>query len=345
MNNFEIAGRLIGPGTPPLVIAEIGINHSGSLEAAIEIADAAINAGAEVIKHQTHIPADEMSKEARFIKPGNSNLPIYEIIESCALDEEEEFHLKNHVLSKGRIFISTPFSRQAVHRIAKMDLPAIKIGSGECNNLPLLKLIIQLGKPIIMSTGMNSIESIKPSVDLIRAAKLPFVLMHCTNLYPTPEKLIRLDGIRELKDSFPDAIVGLSDHSLTNYPAIAAVALGAQVVERHFTDTRKRQGPDIPCSMTPSELKELINAVKIVAEARGGSKDDIEEEDVTRNFAFASVVSTRDIKPGEILDSENIWVKRPSGGAFQANQLEELYGRTAAKMIENDSQLTLDDVL
>ena len=345
MSSFEIAGRVVGEGAEPLVIAEIGINHNGSLDTAIQIADAAIKAGAEIIKHQTHIASDEMSKEARFVKPGNSNRPIYEIIESCSLSEHEEFELRDYVLSKGRIFISTPFSRLAVERISRMDLPAIKIGSGECNNLPLVKLIVQLNRPIILSTGMNSIAAIRPTVELIRSAKLPFALMHCTNLYPTPDKLIRLDGILELKNSFPDAVVGISDHSLTNYPAIAAVALGAQIIERHFTDSRERSGPDIPCSMTPPELSELISASKIVAQARGGNKDDIDEEQITRNFAFASVVATRNINAGEVLSPENIWVKRPSGGSFQANQLEELYGKIAARLIQSDTQLLTGDIL
>ncbi len=345
MPSFELAGRLVGDGCEPLVIAEIGINHGGSIEVALQMAESAINAGAEVIKHQTHIASDEMSFEAKSIKPGNSDLPIYNIIEACQLNEVEEFQLRDFVHSKGRIFISTPFSRMAVQRIHKMNLPAVKIGSGECNNLPLIKLIVQLKKPIILSTGMNSIEAIRPAVDIIRAAGIPFALMHCTNLYPAPDYLIRLDGILELKKFFPDAVLGLSDHSLTNYPAIASIALGAQIIERHFTDSRERSGPDIPCSMTPSELSELITATKIVSHAKGGNKDDIEEEQVTRNFAFASVVATRDISPGELLSPDNIWVKRPSGGAFPADQLEKLYGKVAATFIQNDTQLFKENVI
>ena len=344
MPNFNIGNRVIGKGSDPLIIAEIGINHGGSLTEAIKLADAAINAGAEVIKHQTHIPEDEMSEEAKHVIPGNSDKSIFEIISECALNEKDEFELMNFVKSKGVLFISTPFSREAVRRIAKMDLPAVKIGSGECNNLPLVKLIVSLGKPIILSTGMNSIETIKPAVEIIRASKLPFALLHCTNLYPTAARNIRLGSIKELELNFPDAVIGLSDHSISNFPAIGAMALGAKIIERHFTDSKERIGPDISCSMTPAELIELRAAAGIIAQAMGGNKRQIEEEKVTSNFAFASVVATRDIVENEVLTQENIWVKRPSGGGFPAAEFESLLGKKAIRRISSNTQLQAGDV-
>ena len=344
MPSFYIGRRLVGGDSDPLVIAEIGINHGGSFEAAIEIARSAINAGAEIIKHQTHIASDEMSSEAKNVIPGNSDKPIYEIIEECSLTEEEEFKLKEFVEQSGRMFISTPFSRAAVERIRRMNLPAIKIGSGECNNYPLVKLVANLGKPVILSTGMNTIESISKSVQILRNAKIPFALLHCTNLYPTPEKLIRLGAIKDLRDAFPDAVLGLSDHSTTNYPAIASVALGAKILERHYTDTYDRKGPDIPCSMDESALRELISSSRIVSEASGGKKGRIEAERVTEDFAYASVVSIRDIKEGEKLSQDNIWVKRPSGGDFPAYRFEELIGRVAIRDISSNRQLKETDL-
>jgi N-acetylneuraminate synthase len=344
MPSFYIGDRLVGGESDPLVIAEIGINHSGSIDVAIEMARAAISSGAEIIKHQTHIPADEMSSEAKSVRPGNSDKPIYQIIEECSLSEEEEFELKKFVEGQGAMFISTPFSRAAVTRIAKMNLPAVKIGSGECNNYPLVKLIAQLGKPIILSTGMNTIQSIAKSVQIIRSHNLPFALMHCTNLYPTPANHIRLGAIKDLETAFPEAVLGLSDHSTSNYPAIAAVALGAQIIERHFTDSMSRPGPDISCSMDPDSLKELIFATKIVKSASGGHKNRIEAEQVTENFAFASVVSIKSIKEGEFLTYENVWVKRPSGGDFTAEAFESVLGRKAARDIPSDVQLSKDDL-
>ncbi|WP_186823283.1 N-acetylneuraminate synthase family protein, partial [Flavobacterium psychrophilum] len=165
MNPYiEIAGRKIGANFPPLVIAEIGINHEGSLQVAKEMVAAAHRAGAEVVKHQTHIVADEMCGAAKKVIPGNATVSIYEIMERCALNEADELELKNYVESLGMIFISTPFSRAAAERLKKFDIPAYKIGSGECNNYPLLEHIATFGKPVILSTGMNTIESIAKAV-------------------------------------------------------------------------------------------------------------------------------------------------------------------------------------
>ena len=141
MNFFSIKNRIIGDNYPPVVIAEIGINHEGSLKTALEMVDAAIESGAEIIKHQTHVVEDEMSFEAKNVIPGNADVSIYEIMERCALTEEEEWELMNYVEKKGAIFISTPFSRKAVDRLIKFNIPAFKIGSGECNNYPLIKYI------------------------------------------------------------------------------------------------------------------------------------------------------------------------------------------------------------
>ena len=345
MNEFLIGNRMVGDNHPPLVIAEIGINHSGDLNEAIALAEVAINAGAEVIKHQTHIVDDEMSFEAKKIVPPNSNLSIYDIINNCALSEQDEFELMNFVVSRGAIFISTPFSRAAANRLAKFEVPAFKIGSGECNNYPLVRHIAKFGKPIILSTGMNSIESIRPSVEIMRKAKIPFALLHCTNIYPTPHKLVRLNAILELKKEFPDAVVGLSDHTTSNYTSFGAVSLGASILERHFTDNMKRLGPDISSSMDINALQQLIEGSRIIFEALSGDKSALPEESATISFAFASVVAIRDIQPGEVLSEENIWVKRPSGGDFSAREFDELLGKTAKNKLINGYQIKKIDLM
>ena len=208
-NSFiEICGRKIGYNYPPLVIVEIGINHEGSLKTAFEMVDAAYKAGAEIIKHQTHIVEDEMSKEAKKVVPGNTDVSIYDVMERCSLNEEDELKLKEYVESKGMIFISTPFSRAAVDRLERMDVKAYKIGSGECNNYPLIEYISSLGKPIILSTGMNDIESIRKSVNIMEKYNVKYCLLHCTNLYPTPANLVRLGGMLELEKEFPNAVIG-----------------------------------------------------------------------------------------------------------------------------------------
>ncbi|MDB5248663.1 MAG: N-acetylneuraminate synthase [Segetibacter sp.] len=341
---FEIAGRKIGYEYEPLVIAEIGINHEGSLAVAKEMADAAKAAGIEVVKHQTHIVEDEMSSAAKNTIPGNADVSIYEIMRRCSLNEEDELELKNYVESLGMIFISTPFSRAAADRLHKWDVPAYKIGSGECNNYPLLNHIASFGKPVILSTGMNTIESIAKAVAVFNKHNVPFALLHTTNLYPTPNHLVRLGALTEIQHSFPDAVVGLSDHTLSNHACFGAVALGASVLERHFTDKMDRPGPDIICSMDLKAASELIEGSKIIALQRGGHKGPANEEQVTIDFAFATICTIKPIRKGDVFTKENIWVKRPGKGGILAEEYENVLGKTAAKDIEVDLQVNYEDI-
>lgn len=341
---IEIAGRKIGRDFPPLVIAEIGINHEGSLQAAIEMVDAAHAAGIEVVKHQTHIVDDEMSAAAKKVIPGNADISIYEIMKRCALSEPDEIKLKEYVESKGMIFISTPFSRAAANRLARMDVPAFKIGSGECNNYPLLKHIASFGKPVILSTGMNNIPSIQKAVQIFENAHVPVALLHTTNLYPTPPHLVRLGALEEMRQAFPDTVIGLSDHTTSNHACFGSVALGASILERHFTDSMDRPGPDIVNSMDPDSAAELITGSRLIWEMRGGSKEAAPEEAVTIDFAFASVVSIQKIEKGQSLTADNIWVKRPGTGEILAEHYDSLLGRTASRVILPDEQLSWDDI-
>ncbi|MFC5190272.1 N-acetylneuraminate synthase family protein [Algoriphagus aquatilis] len=342
--SFSIAGRMVGYDYPPLVIAEIGINHEGSLEVAKAMVDAAHRAGAEVVKHQTHIVEDEMSGAAKKTIPGNAKVSIYEIMERCALNESDELALKNYVESKGMIFISTPFSRAAADRLIKWDVPAFKIGSGECNNYPLLEHIADFGKPIIMSTGMNTIESIRKAVAIFEQRGVPYALLHTTNLYPTPDHLVRLGAMVEVQENFPNAVVGLSDHTLTNHACFGAVALGASILERHFTDHMDRPGPDIICSMDEKACKELIEGSRLLQLQRGGRKGPAEEEKVTIDFAFATICTIQSIKAGELFTKENIWVKRPGKGGILAEHYSEVLGRVAKTDLESDVQLLWNDI-
>ena len=340
---IEIAGRKIGAEYPPVVIAEIGINHEGSLEVAKEMVDAAFRAGVEIVKHQTHIVEDEMSGAAKKVIPGNADVSIYEIMERCSLSEQEEFQLKEYVESKGMIFISTPFSRAAAERLHQWDVPAYKIGSGECNNYPLLEHIASFGKPIILSTGMNTIESIAKAVSIFEKHQVQYALLHTTNLYPTPNRLVRLGAMQEMANHFSGTTFGLSDHTLTNHACLAAVALGASILERHFTDHMDRTGPDIICSMDEENCKALIEGSHIIWEQSGGTKGPAKEEQVTIDFAFATVCSIQTIKKGEVLSMENIWVKRPGTGTILAEHFNSILGKKATRNIENDEQLNWED--
>ncbi|MCL5128740.1 N-acetylneuraminate synthase family protein [Algibacter sp. L4_22] len=345
MNPYiEIAGRKIGQDFPPLVIAEIGINHEGSLQVAKQMVDAAKRAGVEVVKHQTHIVEDEMSGAAKQVIPGNADVSIYDIMERCSLNEEDELALKNYVESKGMIFISTPFSRAAAERLKKFDIPAYKIGSGECNNYPLLEHIAQFGKPVILSTGMNTIESVSKAVAIFDKYKVPIALLHTTNLYPTPIHLVRFGAMMELHEAFPEKVFGLSDHTLNNNACLGAVALGGSILERHFTDHMQRTGPDIVCSMDEQACKALIVNSAEMALMRGGTKEPAKEEQVTIDFAFATVCTIKPISKGDIFTKDNIWVKRPGTGKILADKFDSILGKKAANTIDNDVQLTWENI-
>lgn len=342
--SLQIGERLVGEDSPPLVIAELGINHGGLLATAFAMVDAAANAGVEVIKHQTHIIDDEMSGAAKDVKPGNADISIYEIMKECALSEQDEIKLKIYIESKGMIFISTPFSRAAADRLHMMDIAAYKIGSGECNNYPLIKHIAAFGKPIILSTGMNTINSVAKAVEIFEEHNVPYALLHTTNLYPTPFNLVRLGAMVELAEKFPNAVIGLSDHTINNLACFGAVALGASILERHFTDSMQREGPDIICSMDEGACRELIEGSSILMQERGGTKGPVKEEQATIDFAFATVVSIKPIKSGDVFSEENIWVKRPGTGPILAKYYEKILGKKATVDISVDQHVSPEQI-
>jgi len=336
---IQIGRRKIGPNFKPLVIFELGINHNGNLNFAKKIVDEAVKCGAEVIKHQTHIPEDEMSEEAKRIIPVHTKKNIYEIIKKCSLDEKEELELKKYVEKKGIIFLSTPFSRAAVDRLVKFKVKAFKIGSGECNNYPLVKYIASFKKPVIISTGMNNLKSIKKAINILKKNKVKYAILHTTNLYPTPHNLVRLNALNEIKENFPRVVYGLSDHTGDNYSSFAAVALGASIIEKHFIDKSSRKGPDITASVNSNQMKDLLRGVKLIHFSKPGGIKPVKEEKKTAEFAFASVVSNRDIKVGEILNKDNIWVRRPGTGDFSAENYVSLFGKKIKKSIKKNTQI------
>jgi len=341
-NCIEINGRLIGNNYKPLVIAEIGINHEGNFEKAVQMVEDAYSVGCECIKFQMHIPEEEMIYNS--VVPANANESIWDMMIRCSLSESEEKQLKKLVESKGMIYLSTPFSRLAADRLNNMNVSAFKIGSGECNNYPLVEHIAKFHKPVILSTGMNDICSISTSVDILRKCRIPYALLHCTSLYPTPYDKVRLGAVTELKNKFSDAVVGLSDHSMKNYTCFGAVALGASIVEKHFTSDKNWPGPDIPISITPNELKDLIIGTEAIFKATGGVKEILDDEEPTIKFAYASVVTIKPVKKGETLTKENIWVKRPGTGEVLATEFNRILGKVSLKDIPKNTQLTKDDI-
>jgi N-acetylneuraminate synthase len=323
-------------------MAEIGINHEGNFEKAIQMVDDAARAGCECVKFQCHVIDDEMIPNS--VVPGNAKETIWEIMSRCALPEADDVRLKKYVEDSGMIYLSTPFSRAAAERLERMGVPAYKIGSGECNNYPLIRHIAAFGKPVILSTGMNDIRSVEPAVAILRQADVPFALMHCTSMYPTPYDKVRLGALRDLAAAFPDAVLGLSDHSLGNYTCFAAVPLGASILEKHFTSDRTWPGPDVPISVTPSELQQLIEGTKAIQAALGGHKTILPDEKPTIDFAYACVVSICEIRAGEDLTEKNIWVKRPGTGEIKAVDYERVLGKKARSNIAQNTQIKWTDL-
>ena len=341
---MKIAHREIGPAHPPLVIAEIGINHGGSLDVAKEMVRLAAGAGCEMIKHQTHIVEDEMTDEAKQIFPPNADVSIWEVMAQCALGREDEAELKRYTEELGMIWISTPFSRAACDFLETLDVPAYKIGSGEADNLPLIRHIAKKGKPVILSTGMQTIDTMRASVAILEDAGIDYALLECTNLYPSPAEIVSLKGVTELKSAFPNAVVGFSDHSIGPEMALASVALGASILERHYTDSRYRKGPDISCSMDPAELRFLIDRSReIWIAANNDKKRTAPEEDVYR-FARASVVADADLPAGHVIAEADIWARRPGSGDIPGYDFDKVVGRTLATAVTRNQQLKWSDL-
>jgi sialic acid synthase SpsE len=333
---MKIGERAVGPEHPPLVIAEIGINHGGSLEVAKKMVTAARMVGCEAVKHQTHFVDDEMTEEAKFTFPPNADKSIWDVIEGCALSKDDEIELKKHAESLGLIYLSTPFSRSAADFLADIGVPGFKIGSGECNHLPLIRHIASYGKPVIMSTGMQSIDSLRRPVSILDESGVDYALLECTNLYPSPPESVSLKGIGELRQAFPKAVIGFSDHSIGPIMAISAVALGACILERHFTDTRYRIGPDITCSMDPAELRFIIDRSREVYTALHNEKTRTISEEAVYRFARGSIVADRELPSGHIITENDIWARRPGSGEISVEHFDLLIGaRTRSNLIRN----------
>ncbi len=341
---MKIANRTISPDHPPLVIAEIGINHSGSLKVAKEMARLAAASGCEMVKHQTHFVADEMTDEAKEIFPPNADVSIWEVMEQCALSKDDEIALKDYVESLGMIYISTPFSRAAADFLNDIDVPAFKIGSGEADNLPLIRHIATFGKPVIMSTGMQTIESVRASVQILEDAGVEYALLECTNLYPSPPEIVSLKGVTELQKAFPNAVVGFSDHSIGPEMALASVALGACILERHYTDSRYRAGPDIICSMDPAELRLLVDRSREIHTALHNDKQRTGPEEDVYRFARASVVADRDLPAGHVITEADIWARRPGSGEIAGYEFDKVVGKRLTRAVTRNEQLKWDDL-
>lgn len=334
--------KILKLNTRAAIISELGINHFGKLELAKKMIDNIFSAGGKIVKNQTHDLDHEMSIEAKKIKPGNANTSIYNVIKKNMMSFNNEIKLKKYAESKGMLYISTPFSKQSAKKLNKIGVKLFKIGSGEFNNLPLIKEVASYKKPMILSTGMNDMSSIKKTYELLKKLKADFAFMHCISDYPVKDKDLQLNVIKALKKKFPDIVIGYSDHSKSIVPSILSISYGAEIIEKHFAFDKSQKGPDIICSMDKNDLFLLNQASELVSNNKTNRVVTKNEKNVSK-FAFASVVSIKNINKGEYLTLDNIWVKRPGTGFFKAQDLNKVLGKKAKKKIFANIQIKKND--
>ncbi len=339
MTRIRIANRSIGEGEPCFIIAEAGINHNGNIVLAKRLIDAAKEAGADAVKFQTHLAQHEMLSQGP--TAGYVGESLFDLLKRVELSKEDHIELKRRAIEKQVMFLSTPFSREAVDLLEQVGVEAYKVGSGEMTNFPLLKYIASKGKPVILSTGMSSIDEIRETVNFLKGLTGDLVILHCISSYPPKYEDLNIKFINVLQREFRIP-VGFSDHSTGIYPSLAAVALGACVIERHFTTDRNLPGPDQKASLTPAEFAEMVKGIRIVEKVLGNTRVVTPEEQEIQKMARESVVSQVDIPQGTILKRDMVWVKRPGTG-IPAKDLDKVIGRKSKVHIKANSLISWED--
>lgn len=340
-SDIYIEGRAVGPSGRCFVIAEACDNHLGNMETAKEMVRQAKACGADAIKFQHHLPAEEMLREGVPMS-ANFNMPLYEFLERYALKLEQHYELFGYCKDIGITYLCTPFSRKAAEEIHCMGVSAFKIGSGELTDIPTLKVIAAFGKPMILSTGMAEWSEIDETVDALRPINSRLALMNCVSEYPARHADVNLKVIGEMERRY-GLVVGHSDHTPDIYTSIAAVAMGARLIEKHFILDRRQPGPDQSVSIEPYELNELVRAVRRVEEAVGSAKTVHELERPIRSWAHRSVVSLQPIAKGARITPEMVWTKRPGTG-IPAKYLEDVVSSTAVCDIPADHLIRWEEL-
>lgn len=339
--SLEISfGRItIGKTTPVVIIAEAACEHRGKLEQAKRLIEVAKEVGADVIKFQLHLPEEEMIPESIRFWAGSMD----DVLAEINLPPEDHELLIQYCHEVGIQYLCTPFCAKAADVLESLGVEVFKTGSGELTNIPMLRHIARKGKPMIVSTGMATVEEIGETVEVLKKENASFLLMHCTSAYPPRYDQINLRFILRLKEMF-DVMVGYSDHTPDIWTTLGAVAMGARVIEKHFTLDRALKGPDHQVSLEPSEFRALVKAVRNLEAALGSEKKVHPEEEIVRNWAHHSVVSLRDIPAGAAITPEMVGVKRPGWG-IPAKHLEEFFGRIAQRDIPANTLLAWQDVV
>jgi len=346
MRKIKIGNKFVGEGEPCFVVAEAGGNHNGKIDLAKELARKAAESGADAIKFQTYVAGKLATKTApKYWVDGKPKESQYEVFSKLDRLTEDEWRELAAFCRKIKItFLSTPFDLESADLLEELGVPAYKIASADITCIPLIKHAAEKGKPLMLSTGTSTIDEVREAVDVIKSAgNDQIILLHCTLSYPTAFKDANLRMMLTLQKEFPDAPVGLSDHTTGIIVPIAAVALGAKVIEKHYTtDKSLPDSPDHPLSVDPRELKIMIEQIRIVEEALGTAvKKPIEAEKEALKFARRSIVANVRIPKGTVITKDMITFKRPGTG-ISPKFFDRVVGKKARKTIEEDEVITFD---
>lgn len=344
--SFAVGRRVVGPGHPCLVVAEVAQAHDGSLGTAHAYVDAVARAGADAVKFQTHIAAAESTPGEPFrVKFSRQDASRYDYWKRMELAEAHWRGLAEHAADVGLAFLSSPFSLEAIELLERVGVPAWKVGAGEVGSVPMLERMARTGRPVILSSGMSPWFELDAAVACVRRAGAPVAVLQCTTAYPCPPEKLGLNVLAELRARY-GCPVGLSDHSATVYAGLAAATLGANVLEVHVTLSRECFGPDVVASVTTAELADLVRGVRFVERALASPVDKeamaAELAGLRRLFA-KSIVAARDLPAGHVLADADLLLKKPGTG-MPASRLSEVVGRKLRRPVAADTFLEPDDL-
>ena len=345
MASFDVAGRTVGPGQPCLIVAEVGQTHDGSLGTAHAFIDAIARAGADAIKFQTHIAAAESTpSEPWRVKFSQQDSTRYEYWKRMEFTEDGWHGLARHARERGLIFLSSPFSLEAVELLVRAGVPAWKIASGEVTNVPMFERIAETGLPILLSSGMSPLDEIDANVYQARRRGQPIAVLQCTTAYPCPPEKVGLNLIPQFRERY-GCPIGLSDHSGSIYTGLAAVTLGIDLLEVHVALTREMFGPDVPASISTAELRQLAEGVRFIERIRDNpvNKDTMAQDMAPLRELFTkSVVAAAELPGGTVISRDHLAVKKPGTG-FPVDVLPSLIGRRLKRPVVVDQILNEED--
>ena len=341
MSLINIGDRKIGDNNPVYIIAEGCDNHMGDLDTAMQMCKMAKLAGADCIKFQHHLPDEEMLKETPM--SSNMEIPLYDFLKLHALSLDQHVKLMDYCNEIGIDYLCTPFSLKAAYELNEIGVKAFKIGSGEMTDIPTIKAISKLGKPMIVSTGMSTMEEIKRTYNVLDESGVEFALTNCISEYPPKYEDVNLNVIGKLQKEFPNAVIGHSDHTPDLYTCYAAVALGAKIIEKHVILNKQTPGPDQSVSIDFNDLYHLVDGIRKIEMASGSEKVVHGNEESIREWAFRSIVSLRKINKGEIISKDMIWSKRPGTG-IPSYKMDDIIGRRVLNDIEENTLIRWEDI-